>query len=655
MENKKNGALALLAVLPLIVLTCIMLWYVRNYYRVENMIRVKSDNGVFDLSGIDLDECFVRLEGDVLYLPGILTSSEFAARQDEAQSGNPWYLPSATSRIRIKTPADDTYMVTAASADFAHRVYVDGELRFSAGVPAETAAGFTPSFGQMTLELSPENGTIEMIQQSANFVHREGGGHNNLYFGKPKAIHTLLALTHGPEYICVGLLATLFLVHLILYIVRRSYLPNLIFSLMCLTWMVRTGVTGAKVFYAMFPALPWQLAFRAEYLSMPIATVLMILLSQEVFSGIPSKSLVRTVVAGSAVYSALCLVADTVFLSWAVLVFEVFFTLVIVCLCVGFIRKIPEMVQGGRFQIEQTVSLIGLGIFMAAAINDAMFHAGVFHALGFAKAFPMTWLAVLIFSFFQMTAMFYGTMRETILAHEQERKATAEREMLLEMNRMKNAFYADLSHEMKTPLTVIAVNAQFAAQNIGAGAVDEETVTDLNAISSEARRLAQMVTSLVGIGRLQGVSDERAALSLDSLVTETARIYQALFVRKGNTLTVWTAEELPTVSGNADQLIQVLINLLSNANRHTAGGAVELRAESLGSMVRVSVADTGEGIAPELLPYVFERYSHGAGGDLGLGLPICKTIIEEHGGRMGIESQLGKGTTVWFILSGCEE
>ena len=76
----------------------------------------------------------------------------------------------------------------------------------------------------------------------------------------------------------------------------------------------------------------------------------------------------------------------------------------------------------------------------------------------------------------------------------------AEKEMLEEMNRLKNQFYTDVSHEMKTPLTVISVNAQFAAQNIRAGMVDEETVMDLTAISAEARRLAGMVTSLVGLG-----------------------------------------------------------------------------------------------------------------------------------------------------------
>lgn len=673
--KEKRNRWGLLIVLSLIVIACLSLWYMRNYHRVDHMVRIKSDNSVFDVTDVDFSKNFVRLEGKVSYIQGILTPDEFAQREGEVQEGNPWNISSATSCVRIRVPDGGTYTITTASIDFAHKVYVNGELRFTAGVPAESKEEFRPGHAQMTLEVTPVNGVIEIVQQGANFVHREGGGHSNFYFGRHDKIQRFLSLTFGPEYIIVGLFAALFLVHLVLYLVRPSYKPNLIFSLLCLMWTLRTGVTGAKVFYAMFPALPWQLAFRVEYLSLPSASILMVLLAWEVFPQIPQKWFVRTVAAVSAGFSVLCIMADTVLLSWSLMAFEGFFTLSIVYLCIRFIMKVPGMVKSQSFLIEQSVSLVGFGIFMFAAINDALHHLGIPYYLGLKNSFAMTGLAMLIFSFFQMTAMFYGTMRETALAHERERKAEAEKEMLSEMNRLKNAFYTDLSHEMKTPLTVIAVNAQFAAQNIGAGAVDDETMTDLHAISSEAKRLAQMVTSLVGIGRIQGSLGENGQLALDSLITETARIYQTLFARKKNTLTAVSQPDLPAVEGNADQIIQVLINLLSNANRHTVEGSVcinastsfngklkmengELKGEDNSQLstlnsplyVVVSVTDTGEGIAADLLPHVFERYCHGEKGGSGLGLAICKTIIEEHGGEMGIESEEGKGTTVWFTI-----
>lgn len=650
-KRNKEWIMAMI-VLFFVALLCLSLWYLRNVYRVKDMTRVEMENGVFDLMDIDFDRELVRLEGKVEYIPGILSPEEFRARAGEAQTGNPWYESSATSRILLKVP-ESVYTLTSSSIDFAQRVFVNGELRHQVGIPTERKEDFVPGYAQMTIDVTPQEGVIEIIQQGANFVHREGGGHSNLYFGSPSVIHRLLALTFGPEIITVGLFAALFLMHLVLFMIRRSYRPNLIFALLCLTWMVRTGVTNAKAFYAFFPGLPWQVAIRAEYLSLPIACMLLVLMAGQIFPEIPQKWFVRTMVTVSAGFSVLCLISNTLVMSKALVFFEIFFTLGILYLCVRFAMKVPGMIRSRQFRTEQAVSLVGYIFFMAAGINDALHHMGIPYHLGLSSSFAMTGLAMMIFSFFQMTAMFYGTMREAALAHERERRAEAENEMLSEMNRLKSAFYTDMSHEMKTPLTVIAVNAQFAAQNIGVGAIDEETVTDLNAISAEAKRLAQMVTSLVGIGRMQGEGGSR--LSLDSLLNETVRIYQALFARKNNTLTVETEPDMPPVEGNADQLIQVLINLLSNANRHTSGGAVSVRAESLDREVRVSVEDNGEGIPPHLLPHVFERFCHGEKGGSGLGLPICKTIVEEHGGEIYIESEEGKGTRVWFTLPLKEE
>lgn len=639
--------LLLFIVLSFAVLASVSIWYGRNYYRLENRVRVVSEDGVFDLSDMTFENEFAYLQGNTEYIPNILTPDAFADREDEAQYGNPWQYPFATSRIRIIVPDDRTYTITMGSIDFAHRVYVNGELRFEAGNPTESEAEFVPGRAEMTLDVKAENGVIEIIQQAGNFVHREGGGHTNICFGSPKAIHTFLALTYGPEYITVGLFFVLFLVHLVLYIMRQSYKPNLIFSLLCLTWMVRSGVTQAKVFFAMFPDLSWVTAFRAEYLSLPLAAILIVLLIREVFPFVIQKWFVRILLTVSSCFGLSCLVMDTLPLSSILIYYEFFFTLAIFYLCIRFVMKVPKQIQSGQFAIEQTISLIGLSFFMFASVNDALYHSSILYMLGI-NSFSMTGLAMMIFSFFQMTAMFYGTMKETALAHEREQRASAENEMLTEMNRLKSAFYTDMSHEMKTPLTIIAVNAQFAAQNIELGEIDEEMVTDLNAISTEARRLAQMVTSLVGIGRMQD-SDE-GLLSLKSLLVETVRIYQSLFARKGNKLSVEDIPELPPVTGIADQLIQVLINLLSNANRHTEGGSVLIKAEIISDKVRVSVIDNGSGIASDMLPHVFDRFCHGENGGSGLGLYICKTIIEDHGGEIGIESEEGKGTTVWFTL-----
>lgn len=108
---------------------------------------------------------------------------------------------------------------------------------------------------------------------------------------------------------------------------------------------------------------------------------------------------------------------------------------------------------------------------------------------------------------------------------------------------------------------------------------------------------------------------------------------------------------LPLVDGNADMLVQVVVNLLSNANAHTNGDAITLAARSGAGEITVAVSDNGGGIPAWLLPHVFERYrTDGENRGTGLGLPICKDIVEKHGGKIAIDSVEGGGTSVQFTL-----
>jgi DNA-binding response OmpR family regulator len=130
----------------------------------------------------------------------------------------------------------------------------------------------------------------------------------------------------------------------------------------------------------------------------------------------------------------------------------------------------------------------------------------------------------------------------------------------------------------------------------------------------------------------------------------------SLFEHKGLTLVKDVAPGLPTITGDRDRLIQVVINLISNAVKFTDRGSVTCRAEPRDGELVVSVIDTGMGIAPADQPKVFERFKQ-VGDTLtdkpkgtGLGLPICREIVEHHGGRLWVESAVGRGSTFAFSL-----
>ena len=179
-----QGRRILFIILPLIVLASLSLWYLRNFYRTEfvQMTGVEPENGIYDLTGMDFSDGFVRLQGELTYIPGVVTPEEYAAREDEAIQARPQDMPAATSRMVIKVPDNDVYMMECSSIDYAYRAYVNGELRFQAGVPADDAKDFVPGYSEMQLEVRPENGVIEFVQQGANFVHRTGGGHSGVFW-----------------------------------------------------------------------------------------------------------------------------------------------------------------------------------------------------------------------------------------------------------------------------------------------------------------------------------------------------------------------------------------------------------------------------------------------------------------------------------------
>lgn len=639
--SEKKERWILVAVLPLIVLLMLAVWGVKP--RTDEIMTVYSTDGIWDLSEVGLTQKAVRLTGDVEYVPDALLSPQDFSERTDIHLGQPGSeIQYATSRMRLTVP-QGSYLICGYSVDFASRMYGNGELLFEAGVPGDSRETTTPGVKFYVLPVSPDaDGEIVLVQQVSNFTHKDGGTHGTLHIGPPEQINQYVLRNLWPEVALMGGYLVLFLVHLILYLMMRGYKPNLLFALFCLNWFVRTGATGQRMLDVMLPDLPWTVIFRLEYLTMPLSGILLVWLLYLLFPGVlprwfpPAASFLCGGFAAVDLFGPTLLMSHT--MVWRIVILGL----------IGLFFFARLLLRWQRPDTGQLAILSGFAFLLFAALWDMLYHQDIY--LLPALRFAISEMAMAVFVLFSMTALFFGTMREVRRAREGETRMAAEKEMLAEMNRMKNQFYTDMSHEMKTPLTVISVNAQFAAQNIGAGAVDEETVTDLTAISTEARRLAQMVTSLVGLGRMQGADSGNRTLALDSLVVETVRIYQSMFARQGNTLTADTEPGLPPVEGSADRLAQVLINLLSNANRHTRNGSVLVRAKAIDNQVRVSVTDSGDGISPELLPHVFERFQRGEAGGSGLGLTICKAIIEEHGGIIGIESEEGKGTEVWFTL-----
>ncbi len=233
-------------------------------------------------------------------------------------------------------------------------------------------------------------------------------------------------------------------------------------------------------------------------------------------------------------------------------------------------------------------------------------------------------------------------------------EATARKQR--ELDTLKRDLVAWAGHDLRTPLTSIRVIVEALADGV---VQDAATVLRyLQTAQRDIRSLSQLIDDLFEMAQLDagGLPLERCPNSLSDLISDTLESFMAQAERQGVRLEGHCAPEVDPVPMDAQKIGRVLANLVGNALRHTpTGGAVSVGAAITPGGVQVEVSDTGEGISADDLPRVFEQFYRGeksrsrATGGAGLGLAIAKGIVQAHGGRIWVESQMGHGTR--FILT----
>jgi PAS domain S-box-containing protein len=240
--------------------------------------------------------------------------------------------------------------------------------------------------------------------------------------------------------------------------------------------------------------------------------------------------------------------------------------------------------------------------------------------------------------------------RAQFLAREQAARREAE-----EANRIKDEFLATLSHELRTPLTAIIGWSHM----LSAGSLDPAKYRHaFETILRNAKSQGQLIDDLLDVSRIitGKLQLEPTPIDLCAVINAAVGSLRLAAQAKGIRLQLALDSDAGQVSGDPERLQQVIWNLLSNAIKFTSvGGRVHVCLERVGSFVTIRVSDTGQGIAPEFLPYVFDRFRQADGGSarkhrgLGLGLAIVRHLVELHGGTAQAESK-GQGQGAIFTV-----
>ncbi len=240
-----------------------------------------------------------------------------------------------------------------------------------------------------------------------------------------------------------------------------------------------------------------------------------------------------------------------------------------------------------------------------------------------------------------------------------------------EVDRMKTDFISTVSHELRTPLTSVIGFAKIIQKRFNDVILPKVQSDDrsldralnqvkqnVSIIISEGERLTTLINDVLDIAKMEArkVEWREEDISIREIIELAARATSALFEAKPVELAVRVHPDLPNTVGDRDRLIQVVINLISNAVKFTEKGSVTCSADFDDDYITVSVADTGYGIAKAEQQKVFEKFKQvgdtltGKAKGTGLGLPICKQIVEHHGGRIWVDSTPGTGSTFSFTI-----
>ncbi len=226
------------------------------------------------------------------------------------------------------------------------------------------------------------------------------------------------------------------------------------------------------------------------------------------------------------------------------------------------------------------------------------------------------------------------------------------------VDRMKSEFVALVSHELRTPMTVIKGYVDLLLDG-ELGEMSAQQHHSLSIVKNSTERLVALINNLLDLSRIEagGIPLQLEPVDLRQTIADAAQAFQPLIAGKAQNLVVDLPEDTPLVLADPDRVVEIVTNLLSNANKYTPeGGSIWVTARPVGALLQVDVRDTGIGMTSEDMQHVFTRFfrANNRGtqevSGTGLGLAITRALLEMLGGELSVESTPGVGSTFSFTL-----
>lgn len=656
-KDKTKGFQGLISITVYLLAATLLCVFITRLCMVDFTVVKAQQPGLTDLTDFDFDSGIARVatestESIYIYAEAFYTSEDFATGNiftegilyDRTEGAQGDY---GTLRMKLMLPSGQVYAIAAKSPSYAQRLFIDGREYPAIGVPGDSAVTTVPKTSRFVEAFTTQGETTEIILHYANFVHADGGGLYPVDVGHVGDIVRNELLDTIRTTAVAAALAAIMLFFFGLYLFFKRYKYLLWFSMVC--GFIALRVTGSSILPFLLPELSWFLKIRLSYIGNCCITLFAVMYIASLFPGAVNKWTMR----GFMLFCCGCilfigLAPTTVFTRYPVELSLTYIGFVAYMLLLVLWHSLRGTLTFALSRPERRLLLLGLLLFAVLSAVDIFAHQRALLLFGLSYQA----VGMVVFLFINMLALvmsFSRTEQELFTVRKSQREIQETNRMLERLNRAKTDFLGNISHEMKTPLTVISSYAGLTLSQLRKNSVDDQTEENLDRVQQEAVRLGELVEQLMKVA----LEKERQLTLTDTdagvLLRRAADYCQPLCRGHRNQITVECHPDHIPLRVNIDEIFQVLLNLITNANRQMRGGVIALSATQDGqnSHMEFQIADSGKGIPSELLEHVFERGVSGNGGT-GLGLAICKEIVQEHGGGMEIESN--GGTTVRFTL-----
>lgn len=630
-----------------------------------NALQVKK--GLLDLASWDYKQHkIIKLDGEwEFYWDKLLMPEHFEDTGADQQAFKAWMevpsqwngkiingqpLPafgSATYRMVLKNlPVSGVFALKKTNIRFSSAIYVNGHLLFKDGEPsvgiADYQSGNIPRIGLF----SSEKGDVEIIIQVSNYEYVNAGIPVSLTFGEEAAMLENQQKSTAREFSTVAILGTLALIFVICFVAAALYRKKdyslLVFASICLLLAVYHGLIGERSLLLFFPNLSFLVLYKVKDITSISCFIVLAIFFYQMHKSIISLKLTAavTLILGSFIILIVVLPIRTytVFSPYVIIVYELMLIWMLCRVAFLYIRssEVHRIKSLLLFLAMLAINLYSVDLILFALSIKENLWLGQFYIV----AFNIIMIVLIVLRFFEA----YHTIDDM-------------KNQLIGMDKIKDEFLSNTSHELKTPLNAI-VNITATILNGVEGPVTERQAQNLAIVLGSGRRLTHMVNELLDYSKMKhgDITLYKSSLELKDIVDSVIGIHSFLIGDKSILLMNRVAPNFPPVLADGNRLIQILHNLVDNAIKFTEQGEIDISARIVHEWVEVRVADTGIGMTPDLQSRIFTAYeqadnveNHSHGGT-GLGLSITKKLVELHGGKITVESTIGKGSVFIFTL-----